>query len=95
MMKIYEFQVEGEKVWIAATTMISAFQTYCNRMGVSIEEMDYEDDVIEIPKEQWSELTVKNTDYDPEDKDDWESMTFEEAIKNMKNPDLVALTICE
>ena len=33
-------------------------------------------DIIELPEEKWNEFYVLNTEYDENDKDDWERMTF-------------------
>jgi len=97
MMKIFEFQwIDDEKEWIAANTIIEAIQTYCLITGIDLIELDAEGDIIELPKEKWSEMKVINTEYDPEeDPDDWEEKTYEEWMKEHTKPDIIAGTMYE
>lgn len=91
-MKIFELRTEGEKEWMAANTVIEALQFYCNLTEKHIHDFDETDTIEELPKEKWSEYNVVNPDYDPEDPDDWVKLTFEEWMKDIVEPDIVAGT---
>lgn len=72
--KIYQFEIDGEKVWVAANNEEEAVKEY----------QDLDDDreytLTELPKEEWSKQKVRNGDYDETDPEDWEVKTFEEFM---------------
>lgn len=92
MMKVFELRWNSidEKEWIAAETNIQALKEYCSLTGMHIHELDDKDCIIEVPENLWSEMTITNTEYDPEDPDDWETMTFKEFMKNITSPTIIA-----
>ena len=73
-MKIFEIQVNGEKEWVSGSTIFEALKTYCNFTEMSIQDFEDEDDMIEIPKEQWD-------DYYVIDDDDKSRQSFTEFMK--------------
>lgn len=94
-MKIYELQwnEQDEKEWIAANTVIEALIFYSELTGTSLIDWDEVDDIIEVPEEKWEELTVRNTDYDVNDPNDWESKSFKEFMKDCTKPEIIAGTM--
>lgn len=93
-MNIYEFRTQGEKEWISAHTLIEAFQYYNQLSTLDIIDFNPEDDVILIPKEDWSNYSV--TDPEFEEWDDYEgktSMTFADWMEQNPNcVDMIATT---
>ena len=80
--RIFEFEIAGEREWMAAKTIIQAVKFYHTMVDVS--ELDDDDEVTELPREKWSEMKVKNCDYDTAhpDADDWQEKTFEDFVKD-------------
>lgn len=88
-MKIFEFQVNGEKEWVAANTIIQAFETYCNLTGMGLWDFESGDDVVEIPESKWGEYYVNHEEpYSEEDNLE----PFSEVVKRMTSPDIIAST---
>lgn len=96
-MKVFELRwnSQDEKEWIAANTNVEALKTYLSITSTDMVDLDDEDEIVEIPKEEWSKLSIRNTDYDPSDPEDWETETFEDYMKTCKSPDLIAGTMYE
>jgi trehalose/maltose hydrolase-like predicted phosphorylase len=94
-MKIYEFRwtSQNEKEWVSGRTAIEALKTYLEITDTSIIDLDDEDEIVEVPKEEWSKMTVLNTEYDENDPDDFEEMTFEEWMKQNPGSDIIAGTM--
>ena len=94
-MKIYELRrtSQDQKEWVSGRTVIEALKTYFATTDTSIIDLDYEDEIIEVPKEKWSKMTVRNTEYDENDPDDFEEMTFEEWMKQNPSSDIIAGTM--
>lgn len=61
--------------------------------GTDIVDLEDEDEIIEVPKEQWSKMTVINTEYDESDPNDFEAMTFEEWMKQNPSSNIIAGTM--
>ena len=85
-MRVFEFLIDGDKTWIGAPTFISAVQTYCDVNSLRIEELDYEDDIIEVPKEKWDEMIIKDPDGEIED------YSFSEWMKENSQPGIIAMS---
>lgn len=66
--KIYEFQINGEKEWVCADTLVEALKTYCAITDMSITDFEDDDDIVEVPKEKWAEMEIVDTEaeYDEE-----------------------------
>ena len=94
-MKIFELRwtSQQEKEWVSGRTMIEALKTYLLTTGIDIVELDDDDDIVEVPKEEWSKLIVRNTEYNENDPDDVEEMTFEQWMEENQNPDVIAGTM--
>ena len=92
-MKIFEIiYKDGEIQWVAANTNIEALQEVLSTEDTDIDLMEQ---VKELPKGKWDNLTVKNQEYDTTDSDDWESMTFRDFMKEQKSPAIIAATFYE
>lgn len=91
-MNIYEIQwtSQDQKEWVAANTIIEALQTYCKVTGTDLFDLEDDDEIVEVPREKWPEMTVLNTDYDSTDPDDWYTKTFEEWMNENETPDVIA-----
>src|SRR5574341_879183 len=91
-LKIFELRWSkiGEKEWIAARTNIEALKYYFSITSTDMNDLDDEDEVIEVPKEKWGEMTIRNSDYNSNDPDDWATKTFEEYMKEQIHPDIIA-----
>lgn len=90
-MKIFEirFEKEQEKAWIYALTNIDAIKTYCYVSGTDLIDFDETDDIVELPKEKWSEFTVTD-----EENEDSKGVTFNQWIDENKDfgSDIIAVT---
>lgn len=95
-LKIFELKwtEQGEGEWVCAHTNIEALMFYLNTCSMSLHDLDKNDEIIEVPKEKWSELYIKNDDFDElNDPEDWKHMSFEEYMKDKKHPDIIATTL--
>lgn len=97
MLKVFELQwtSQDEKEWIAANTIIEALKTYCSITSTDLIDLEDEDNIIEVPKDKYSEMVIKNIDYDESDPDDWKEQTFEQWLKEHTKPDIIAGTMYE
>lgn len=68
-MKIYELRwtSQDERELIQERTAIEALKTYFATTDISISDLDDENEIIEVSKEEWSKMTVRNTEYDEND----------------------------
>jgi hypothetical protein len=97
-MKIFEIQwkSQDEKEWVAANTTIEALKVYCSITGMDLINFEDDDEIVEIPKEKWKEMTVFNWDYDPENpEDNWKEKSFEQWMEEHSDPDIIAGTMYE
>lgn len=86
-MKIFEIRWRsGEKEWISAETNIHAIKQYCYITSFDVWDFEEADEIVELPKEEWSKYTVKN-----EDEED--ILTFEEWMERNSSPDIIAGTM--
>lgn len=94
-MKIFELQFtrQDECEWISGRTAIEALKTYLSNMGDDFSDLEDEDEITEVPKEKWSEMTVRNTNYDETDPNSHEKITFEEWMKQNSGSACIAGTI--
>lgn len=97
MLKVFELQwtSQDEKEWIAANTIIEAIKTYCSITSTDLVDLEDDDNIIEIPKEKYSEMFINNIDYDENDPDDWKEKSFEQWLKEHTKPDIIAGTMYE
>jgi len=88
--KIYEFQINGEKEWVCADTIVEALKFYFGLTDMSITDFENDDDIIEVPKEKWAEMKILNVD----DEDDIRTeTTFAEYMgKEADRADIIATT---
>lgn len=95
-LKVFELRYGvGEKEWLCAHTNIEALKTYASITGVSLIDLDEDDEIVEVPKEKWAELHIKNNDYDESDPEDWSHKSFEDYMKTQTIPDIIAGTMYE
>lgn len=96
-LKIFELRwtAQGEKEWMAARTNIEALKCYFNITSTDISDLDDADEIAEVPKEKWPEMTIRNSDYNSNDPEDWGIKTFEEYMKEQIHPDIIAGTMYE
>lgn len=88
VMRLFELRVDGEKERIAAKNPVEAIKYYVDLTDVELESME---DIIEIPKETWKDIVIKNLEYNEEDPDDMmESWTAEELMKGLKSPEYIS-----
>lgn len=94
-LKVFEltWKSQDEKEWIAAHTNIEAIKTYLSITHTDITDLDDEDEIVEIPKEEWSKITIRNSEYNKTDPGVFETKTVEEYMKDCKSPDLIAGTM--
>lgn len=97
MLKIFELHLidVDEKEWIAAETIIHALQTYESTTDVGLFELSSKDEIRELPVEEWPKHHVTNSDYDPDDPNDWKSMSFDEYMKSCTASCLICGTAYE
>ena len=92
--KIYEIQINGEKEWVCADTAIEALKAYSSITDITLTDFENDDDIAEVPKEKWSEMTIVDTEgeYD-EEKGFPIQMTFSEYMeKEATSADIIATT---
>lgn len=87
-MNAYKF-IMAEEETVAARTIFQAIRYYCDLTGFEIDDFCDEDDIQEIPKNEWDTLMVKNTDGDLGDK---EFYSLKELIEGLTEPELVCST---
>lgn len=93
-MKVFEIKWnDGEKEWISAESFIGAIKFYCSETSFDVSDFDDEDEIREVPKEEWDKMKITNTEYDPNDPDDQETYTVEELLSD--GPGLLAGTMYE
>lgn len=89
-MKIFEIVYkDDEKQWVVANTNIEALQEVLSTEDSDINLMS---EVNELPEEKWDEMTVTNSEYDENDSEDWESMTFREFLKSCESSQIISAT---
>jgi hypothetical protein len=85
-LKVFEFRwaKQGEKEWVCARTNIEALMHYLNTCSISINELDENDEVVEVPKDRWAEMVIYG---EP-------NITFDQYMNGKDCPDIIAGTIC-
>lgn len=96
-LKVFELRwnKQDEKEWICAHTNIEALKTYLSMTSTDIVDLDDEDEIVEIPESEWSKITIRNSEYDENDPEDFESQTIEEYMRDQLRPDIIAGTMYE
>lgn len=86
-MKVFEIKwtSQDEKEWITAESLIAAIKFYCSETSWDIQDFEDDDEIREVPQEEWSKIKVKN--------DDNEILTVMELMG--KGPCLLAGTMHE
>lgn len=92
-LKIFELKCGGERIWVSGYTNIHALKVICSHESSDISDYEESDEIIEVPKDKWPEMTIRNSDYNSNDPEDWETKTFEEYMKDQKIPDIIATTL--
>ena len=94
-LKVFELRwnAQEEKEWVADFTNIGALKTYCSITSTDLIDMDDADEIVEVPESEWPKMTIKNTDFDPEDPNDKETQTFAEWMDGRTEPDIIAGTM--
>lgn len=93
-MRIFEYQWNtGEKEYVAANTVVEAIKILLSVNDLSIDDLENEEEIVEIPKEKWNDMKVLNMEYDPNDPDDKEELTFAELMSENSNPDVICGTM--
>lgn len=82
----------GEKEWVASPTLIVALQVYCRHISFDLENFEEGDSIEELPDEKWATHKVVNTEYNPDDSDDVEEITFIQWMAENKTPDYICGT---
>lgn len=85
-MRIFEFQINGEREWVAAYTFIEAIQTHSRITDMDLVEYDSKDEIVELPKEKWNEMIVKDPDEEEPDQ------TFAQWMDGRVDADIIAST---
>jgi len=93
--KIFEFHWKSidEKEWVSAPSLIAAIKVYLRDTASTLDDMDDEDEIRELPETEWPSCTVVNVDYDHTDPEDWSTMTFDEWMKLHTDPQILAGTL--
>lgn len=84
-MNIYKITTEEKITFIASESLIKAVLFYYEDCQET--EVDQADNIVEIPRGEWSEHTFGNHDFDedcPVDEDNWQNKTFEEFMVDVK-----------
>jgi len=92
--KIYEIQISGEKEWVCADTAIEALKAYSSITDITLTDFEDDDDIVEVPKEKWSEMNIVDTDGKMDDEGNYPVvMTFSEYMeKEATSADIIATT---
>lgn len=83
--KIFEFRINGEQEWVASKTLLMAIHTYCNIADLNTFDFDESDEVVELPREKWSEYKVT-------DEYGVVELTFEQWMAVNPGSDIIATT---
>jgi len=93
-LRIFEirYTASGEKEWVCAYTNIQALQLHMMYCGLSFYDYDSNDEIVEIPRDQWANFNIRNDDWD-EESADWQTKTFEEYMIGKTEPDIITGTM--
>ena len=91
--KIYEIRMAGEKEWICADTAIEALKFYQNLADIDLSDFEDNDDIVEVPKEKWSEMKIHDMESAILDIGEHPVIeTFEEYMKHAEFAEIIATT---
>ena len=82
-MKVFEIKA-AETDWICGITLVNALQQYFNMTGCDIFELSETDEILEVPKKEWSNITI--------DMEDEGQMTIEDYMNNNPDAGIIAST---
>lgn len=91
-MNAYQLEVNGETEIVAANTIFEAIKYYASLNDLSLSDFDNNDTIEEIQPQTWNDFTIRNTDFDPNDKDDKEEFTLSEMMEGIVEPELISTT---
>ena len=94
-MRVFAFQIGGETEYVSGNTIIQAIKHYCDNSAmelIDLIDLDDSDDIREVPEEKWSDIQVRNSEYDETDPHDKEVFTLEELVKGTVSPQLLCGT---
>ena len=93
-LKVFElrFTDQGEKEWVCARSVIDAIITYVSTTNISLYELSWNDEIVEIPREKWGDYKIRNNERG-EDYEDGQEKTFEEYMKDQEHSDIIAGTM--
>ncbi len=83
-MNIYEFQMNGEKDWICAKTIIEALKLYKILTSIEIDNFEDDDDIVLIPQTEWHEYHIVDS------KGILDDITFEEYMQTAEKTHMIA-----
>lgn len=84
-MNVYRIDTNGESTWVCADTNIEALKKHQEITDIGLIDFDKEDEIVEIPKKDWKDLRIIQSDED-------NYVTFEEYMKYVCNSDIIACT---
>lgn len=89
-MKLFELKQDEETHWIAAKNEKEAVELEDLEWGTSFDKNeDYE--IREIDESEFESIIIRNTDYDPDDEDMWETLPISELFsKDQKYSEIIA-----
>lgn len=91
-LKIYQFNVGGESEWLCAHTVFEALKFYHSLNDLCIVDFENEDDIIEIPRNEWKNHNIVDFDEMDDDGNYKVIETFEECMKGRVSADIIAST---
>lgn len=92
--KIYEIQINGEKEWVCADTVIEALKAYCSITDMSLVDFENDDEIIEVPKDKWGDMSIVDVEAERDEDGDFPLiMSFREYMeKEATSADIIAST---
>lgn len=91
-MNVYRIDSGGEKTWMCANTNIEALKKHEELTDLGLVDFDTTDEITEVPKDQWKDLSIIDIDADKEN-GEYPSITFEEYMEDAVSVDMIACTV--
>lgn len=91
---VYEIKVGYEKYWVCADTAIEALKTYLSCTDTDMIDIENEDDIVEVPKENWDKMNILDIEAEMDNEGNYPViMTFSEYMeKEATTSDIIATT---
>ena len=86
-MKIYRLETSNEFYTIAANTTIEALQVFSEITEIGLDEFEKEDDIEEIPEEDWDNLEIQY----PDDED--RTKNYRQAIEGVTKACIIGSSV--